>query len=731
MRFSAPSVEGTSRGASYNPPRERRPARATPLALAAASSVALAASLGMGDLGAQTLPPTQPGFPVFLQAQVGSATLSQQGSTLVVTTTNGTTAGTSGYSLLNWQSFSIPAGGSVRFVQPSDANVPISTSINRVSGGQPSNLLGALSSNGRLVLVNPAGIAVGAGAVVDTAGFTASTVDAAEDELLAGRQGSLLRSRALDGQAAADLTVQGSILARHGDVFLVGGQVGHSGRIEAQEVALDGGQVVLRALSEARVSGTVIARAEGGLRGGGIDVFGPQVVLESGALLDASGSLSGGRVRVGGDFLESRAAQQTADAVTVPTAGNTEVAAGATIRADATLQGAGGQVVLWSSANTGSAGAISARGGASGGDGGQVEVGSGGQLAFISAVDTRAPQGRMGELFINTPHIELLPAGSAPDPMSGATQIVADGLAATTRYRLQARGAITSAAPMLLPRDTDLSLEAGADLAVTAPITASGSGTVSLKANGLTTPTDPQAVTLRIQAPITAAAITLSAAGPGSVIDLQGAELLATQGRVALTAPSVMMAGTNWLWGSQGAAISGDASLASGASLRLSGPVANGLAAAGRLAVSGLFTVAAGAQLRMAMGGSGYDQIQLTGSGSAHFAGSSTLVLDLLTGAGRPAGGTYRLIDGPTSGVLLPALQTASAAASSALAGVRLRWGSLEALLPAQGSTGPQVLQGLKPPKDPQEPEGPQEDSQDGAAATGAVGYEGDGLDCP
>lgn len=721
MLFSAPSVRGNLQGAPDTPPRERYPARPTPLALALAASVGLAPCLGVGGLAAQTLP-------VFSGAQVGSATLQlqlqQQGNTLVVTTTNGTTAGTSGYSSLNWQSFSIAAGHSVRFEQPNTASV----SINRVSGGPPSDLMGSLSSNGRLVLVNPAGITVGANAVVDTAGFTASTIDALDADLIAGRQGALLRSRALDSATAtaADVSVQGSIIARHGDVFLVGGNVTHRGRIEAQEVAQEGGRVVLRAFNETRVSGTVIARAGTGARGGGIDVFGQQVVLESTALLDASGQLGGGQVRVGGDFLAARAVQQTEDALTVPTADTTDFAAGATIRADATGQGAGGQVVVWSGANTSSAGAISARGGASGGDGGQVEVGGAGPLGLTSAVDTRAPLGRMGELFINTGNIELLPAGSELDPRSSATQIAVAGLGATTGYRLQSRGAITLASSMLLPQDTNLSLEAGTELSVTAPITASGTGTVSLKANGLAMPSDPTAATLRIQAPITAAGITLSAVGPGSVIDLQGAELLAKQGRLELTAPSVTMSGATWLWGSQGAAITGNATLATGASLRLSGPVANGVAAAGRLAISGLFTVADGAELRMALGGSGYDQIQLTGSDRANFAGASTLVLDLLPGAGRPGGGTYRLIDGPTlPGLLLPALQTASAAASSAFTGVRLRWGSLEALLPTQGSTDPQVLQGLQPPLEPQK------DEQDSGAAAGVVGYEEELLDCP
>ncbi|MBA3773763.1 MAG: filamentous hemagglutinin N-terminal domain-containing protein [Ramlibacter sp.] len=106
--------------------------------------------------------------------------MSQQGGNVLVTTQNG--PGTS-HSAINWQSFSVPGGSTTRFQQPTAASL----SINRVVGGNPSAIYGTLSSNGRLVLVNPSGIAVGAGAVVDTAGFTASTLRMSDADALAGR----------------------------------------------------------------------------------------------------------------------------------------------------------------------------------------------------------------------------------------------------------------------------------------------------------------------------------------------------------------------------------------------------------------------------------------------------------------------------------------------------------------------------------------------------------------
>jgi hypothetical protein len=82
--------------------------------------------------------------------------------------------------------------------------------------GRPQRIFGTLSSNGRLVLVNPAGITVGAGAVVDTAGFTASTLGMSDADA-AGRPAALRRRRALQ--------VDGTIVARSGDVVLIAPKV--------------------------------------------------------------------------------------------------------------------------------------------------------------------------------------------------------------------------------------------------------------------------------------------------------------------------------------------------------------------------------------------------------------------------------------------------------------------------------------------------------------------------
>ena len=165
----------------------------------------------------------------------GQATVVQRGANVVVTTQNGAATN---HSAINWQSFSVPAGSTAQFIQPTAA----STSINRVISANPSAIFGTLSSNGKLVLVNPSGITVGTGAVVDTAGFTASTLAMSDADAIAAR----LRFQS-DGFAGA-LNVQGSVLARGGDVVLLAPkiQVGVGAVVQARDgaVILAAGQAV-------------------------------------------------------------------------------------------------------------------------------------------------------------------------------------------------------------------------------------------------------------------------------------------------------------------------------------------------------------------------------------------------------------------------------------------------------------------------------------------------------
>ena len=65
-------------------------------------------------------------------------------------------------SIINWDSFSVHKGGRVDFNMPSSK----SSSLNRVTGSTPSTIAGQINSNGKVLLINPNGVAITKNGVV-------------------------------------------------------------------------------------------------------------------------------------------------------------------------------------------------------------------------------------------------------------------------------------------------------------------------------------------------------------------------------------------------------------------------------------------------------------------------------------------------------------------------------------------------------------------------------------
>lgn len=114
--------------------------------------------------------------------------------------------------IVNWQSFGSNAGEVIKFVQP-NANAAI---LNRVVGNLPSNLNGLLEGNGRVYLVNPNGIVLGANGVINVnGGFVASTQGISDSAFMQG--GALTFS----GDNAGNIQILGKINSAQGDIVII------------------------------------------------------------------------------------------------------------------------------------------------------------------------------------------------------------------------------------------------------------------------------------------------------------------------------------------------------------------------------------------------------------------------------------------------------------------------------------------------------------------------------
>ncbi|HUW36571.1 MAG TPA: MBG domain-containing protein [Rhodocyclaceae bacterium] len=136
---------------------------------------------------------------------------------------------------INWQGFSIGSGEAVRFVQPNSSSV----ALNRVLGSDPSSILGSLSANGKVFLVNPNGILFGQDAAVNVGGLVASTLNIRDRDFMAGNY-------EFSGAGKGTVENQGAINADGGYVALLGAKVSNQGVISARlgTVALVAGQAV-------------------------------------------------------------------------------------------------------------------------------------------------------------------------------------------------------------------------------------------------------------------------------------------------------------------------------------------------------------------------------------------------------------------------------------------------------------------------------------------------------
>ena len=296
----------------------------------------------------------------------GNVSFKTQGNNLTITN--------SPNSIINWQGFSIGVNELTRFIQQSGN----SAILNRVIGQDPSAILGALQSNGRVFLINPNGILFGQGARIDVNGLIASTLNLSNQDFLAGRYNFTAGIRAgsienqgtittpMGGQVyliapdiknsgiinspkgdvilAAGHSVQlvdsanpfiavtvsapensvvnlGQIIADSGRIGIYGGLISQKGLVKADSAVSEGGKIFLKATKAIELADTSVISADG-TKGGQIIVKTEENGQISGTLI-GRGLLSaqGDGSKDSGGFIETSAAKVDLNGIRVKTKG--------------------------------------------------------------------------------------------------------------------------------------------------------------------------------------------------------------------------------------------------------------------------------------------------------------------------------------------------------------------------------------------------------------------------
>ncbi|CAE7262685.1 mscS [Symbiodinium necroappetens] len=265
---------------AHRPPRAR-------------AALALLACLAGGTLSAPATAGNGEGVRVDRVVR-GSAQLTRNGALTSITASDG--------AIINFGRFDIARNEAVRFVQPGES----ARVLGRILSGTPSQINGALSANGSLYLVNPAGIVFGRGSVVDVGKLYAAAGNITDAEFIAGvdrftaSDGAVVNRGVISGRDAVHLIGKraenyGSIVAPNGVVTLSAGDevflgesggrvmvrvdasapapgegsvgVVHGGEIEARDALFTVGDVYSIAMtrnSSVRASGGVLVEADRG-----------------------------------------------------------------------------------------------------------------------------------------------------------------------------------------------------------------------------------------------------------------------------------------------------------------------------------------------------------------------------------------------------------------------------------------------------------------------------------
>lgn len=444
---------------------------------------------------------------------------------------------TSNRGVIDWRAFSIAAGHQVSIDNGAGAT------LNRVLGGQISQIDGQLSATGSVYLMNPHGVIIGDGGRVIAGGdFVASTRQMDMDAFLSG--GPL----PVAGSSSGGIVNRGSIVSTAGSVVMIARSVENHGVIEAAN-----GRATLATADEVLLAST--NGKDGGLYvstgAGGGDITQDGRIRAAAVSLQAAGgniyTLAGNR-----DGLIQATGSSTIDGQLWLTAPKGEVVVQSELAATR-VDGAGGQIGINGLRITvGSNAVVDARG-ASGGEVliGTATYGAGRDLADRAVIANGASilaGGPAGPGRIETSGLKVEIGAASILPGAGGewlldpSDLIIDATAASTMVTSLDAGSnvvqetasgsggagdITVAAPIIWTGGGDLTLNAFRNLDINAQI--SGGGAFTFTAGG----------DVRVAAPVTASLIATGApvlAGVAGTVTIAPGGSLSAPGGVNIAA---------------------------------------------------------------------------------------------------------------------------------------------------------------------------------------------------
>lgn len=491
---------------------------------------------------------------------------------------------------VDWSSFSTAAHEAIVFNQPNAQAI----ALNRVLGPSPSRLLGGLSANGQVFILNPNGVLFGAGAQVNVGGLAASVLSMSNADFMGGNH----------------------VFAKQGDAR---GQVLNQGAITAMDggyVALIGPDVVNDGVVSARLGTALLAAGDrvtlnindGSLVGYSIDQGAVRALAENRQLIVADG----GQV-----LMSARAA----DALTTASVNNTGMLEART------LESRGGRILLMGDMATGTvnAGGVLDASAPTSGDGGFIETSAAHvKIAGGAKITTAARSGWTGEWLVDPSDFKIAASGGDITAATLSAQLASSNVTLlTTAGTTGTDGDIIVDEAVSWSSGNWLTLNAERGIRVNANLTATGGGDLTLVAVS-------GAIAVVDGATLTADDLTMTAVGgitngSGGAARINATRLTAGNsgaGDIALTHTGggrISIEDLGQGYGVKNIAVGGNVTIgASGGSLRV---LSTSVSAAGGDISLSAASYSATHSVEIAKGGGAMASISATGSGSITLSG--------------------------------------------------------------------------------------------------------------
>jgi filamentous hemagglutinin family protein len=209
------------------------------------------------------------------QVTAGAGTINQAGA---VTTINQATQNMA----IDWHSFNVRANEAVNFNQP-NANA---IALNRVTGLESSSIMGSLTANGKVFILNPNGVLFGNGAQVNVGGLVASTASLSNANFMAGNFNFTNNHFANSNAANAGSIVNNANIhiANGGTLAFIAPVIKNNGTIILNQSVANQGSVILAAADDVTLS-----LQNGGLTSYTLNKGSVQTLIDNGGLIQADG----------------------------------------------------------------------------------------------------------------------------------------------------------------------------------------------------------------------------------------------------------------------------------------------------------------------------------------------------------------------------------------------------------------------------------------------------------